>query len=242
MGAGALDVVATPVLSERAGNGAPLLAKIRTIGKLIGAERGPTNNADQRSFADVPIRTLIAIGASTGGPIALARVLSSFTPPRHCAVVVVQHIDEHFSDLFGAWLAQQIGRPVQLIRDGSELVPGDIHIAKTNDHLSIDRAGRLSYAAEPRDYPYRPSIDVFFSAIAQQWRAVAIGVLLTGMGRDGALGLLAMRQAGMLTIAQDEPSSVVYGMPRAAAALSAAEMILPLDAIGATLQRLAGVV
>jgi chemotaxis response regulator CheB len=110
-------------------------------------------------------------------------------------------------------------------------------MAKTNDHLVLDARHRLGYSATPLDYPYRPSVDVFFNCVAKHWRKPAIGVLLTGMGRDGAHGLLAMRQAGKLTIAQDQASSAVYGMPRAAAELGAAELVLPLDDIGATLRQ-----
>ena len=97
----------------------------------------------------------------------------------------------------------------------------------------LGAGGRLHYDAEPRDYAYRPSVDVFFRCVARHWSGAATGVLLTGMGRDGAAGLLAMRQAGKATIAQDEASSAVYGMPRAAAELGAAQHILPLDGIAA---------
>jgi two-component system response regulator WspF len=113
-------------------------------------------------------------------------------------------------------------------------------IAKSNDHLILDKDYRLGYDAAPKDYAYRPSVDVFFRCVAQHWRGDAVGVLLTGMGRDGAEGLLAMRRAGHTTIAQDQASSAVYGMPRAAAELDAAQMVLPLDKIGPMLRNTTG--
>ena len=242
LGAGALDVTATPVMSGRAASDAALLAKIKTIGKLIAADlsaAGPTaKSATSPSVsAAIPeVDTLVAIGASTGGPMALAKILGSWKPPAGTAVVIVQHIDQAFTDSFSRWLSGQIDFPIDVIEDGGYLMPGRIHMAKTNDHVLLGNNHRLRYSAKPLHYPYRPSIDVFFHCVAQHWRKHAAGVLLTGMGRDGAAGLLAMRKAGKLTIAQDQPSSAVYGMPRAAAEISAAEMILPLEKIGHTLQ------
>jgi two-component system, chemotaxis family, response regulator WspF len=115
-----------------------------------------------------------------------------------------------------------------------------VQIAKTNDHLTLDQNYRLRYDAEPRDYAYRPSADVFFHCVARHWPGKAIGLLLTGMGRDGADGLLALRRAAKTTIAQDQASSAVYGMPRAAAELDAAQSILPLEQIGANLRAALG--
>lgn len=238
LGAGALDVTATPVLSGRAGSDATLLAKIKTVGKLIAADL-PANDDAARispSPASPPmpqeVDTLIAIGASTGGPLALAKILGSWTPPANATVVIVQHIDQAFTNSFASWLATQIDFPVDVIEDGGHLLPGRIMMAKTNDHVILGNNHRLRYSAKPVSYPYRPSIDVFFHCVAQHWKKKTIGVLLTGMGRDGAAGLLAMRKAGKQTIAQDQETSAVYGMPRAATEIGAAELILPLEKIG----------
>jgi len=182
----------------------------------------------------------VAIGASTGGPSAVARVLSDWTAPPGCAIVVVQHIDETFASHFAKWLDDQLTMPVRVIGEGDELVAGTVLVAKTNDHLLLDQNYRLRYDAAPRDYVYRPSVDVFFHCVARHWRGDAVGILLTGMGRDGGDGLLAMRLAGKTTIAQDQASSAVYGMPRAAAELDAAQQILPLDKIGASLRNRLG--
>jgi two-component system response regulator WspF len=240
LGAGALDVAATPVVKGDAADGA-LLLKIRTISRLIKADtpaNGSRRNAAGEAASATPRHqadTLVAIGASTGGPVALARIFSQWTPPANATAVIVQHIDQAFTDSFAAWLSDQIGREVEVIEDGSALLPGRILIAKTNDHLLLDAKCRLAYSTEPADYAYRPSINVFFGCIARHWKRNAVGVLLTGMGRDGAEGLRAMRLAGKLTIAQDRDSSAVYGMPRAAAELGAADLVLPLDRVAMAL-------
>ncbi|GJJ03538.1 chemotaxis response regulator protein-glutamate methylesterase of group 3 operon [Duganella rhizosphaerae] len=249
LGAGALDVTATPVLQGQPGGDAELLAKIRTMDKLIRHSGGSQammpktaaggNGAESHDGME-RVTSLLAIGASTGGPVAVSKMLAGWTPPRGCAVVVVQHIDQHFADNFARWLGEQLEMPVRAIEEGDELVAGTVLIAKSNDHLTLDQNYRLRYDASPKDYAYRPSVDVFFHCVAQHWRGEAVGVLLTGMGRDGAEGLLAMRRAGHATIAQDQASSAVYGMPRAAAELDAAQMILPLAKIGPVLRSTLG--
>jgi two-component system response regulator WspF len=230
LGAGALDVTATPVLLGRTGGEAALLAKIRTIGKLI-AGTAPAPAPAPAAAARSPVARLVAIGASTGGPVALARLLARWRPPADTAAVVVQHIDPAFACQLARWLGEQTGVPVRAIAGGEPVEGGIVHVAASDDHLRLTPERRLAYDAHPRDEVYRPSIDVFFHSVARHWTRNATGILLTGMGRDGAAGLLAMRQAGQATIAQDEASSAVYGMPRAAAQLDAAEKILPLDNI-----------
>jgi len=244
LGAGALDVNATPVITGTPGTDGALLAKIRTIGKLIAADKNPSSRApvpagDLADDGTGP-RTLVAIGSSTGGPIALAHILGQWKPPEDCSVVIVQHIDENFTDSFAKWLGEQTKQPITVIEPQMRLERGRIYMAKTNDHLVLDTHHRLNYVAHPRDYPYRPSVDVFFHCVARYWLGPAIGVLLTGMGRDGAQGLLAMRQSGMLTITQDQASSAVYGMPRAAAEIEAAELVLPLERVAGVLEKRAG--
>jgi len=232
LGAGALDVTATPVLLGRGGEDA-LLAKIRTIAKLIAATPAapPPAPAAAPAAASPAVTRLVAIGASTGGPVALARVLARWRPPPDTAAVVVQHIDPAFATQLARWLGEQTGVPVRAIAGGDAIEGGLVQVAASDDHLRLTPGHRFAYDAHPRDEVYRPSIDVFFHSVARYWDGNATGVLLTGMGRDGASGLLAMRQAGQATIAQDEASSAVYGMPKAAAELGAAEKILSLDNI-----------
>ncbi|HEY8607346.1 MAG TPA: chemotaxis-specific protein-glutamate methyltransferase CheB [Noviherbaspirillum sp.] len=239
LGAGALDVAATPVLAGDSSQDGALMTKIRTIGKLIAANapgtRAAGNEAPPAALPGGQVDTLVAIGASTGGPVALSRILRDWTPPPNCAAVIVQHIDQEFSDSFARWLGEQVAAPIQVIAQGQLLAPGKIYMAKTNDHLVLANNQRLVYRNTPLEYPYRPSIDVFFHCVARHWRRRAVGVLLTGMGRDGAEGLLALRRRGHATIAQDKASSAVYGMPRAAAEIAAADQILALDRIAAAL-------
>ncbi len=242
MGAGALDVTATPLLST-ASNGASageqqLLVKIKTIAKLLRMNAGEAAPApdDAQPGLKTGVKQLLAIGASTGGPGAVARVLAGWTPAPGTAIVVVQHIDANFAGPFARWLGDQVGMPVRAIDAGDALEAGVVLVARTNDHLVLDARLRLHYDVHPKDYAYRPSVDVFFHCVAAHFSMDATGVLLTGMGRDGAEGLLAMRRAGKHTIAQDQASSAVYGMPRAAADLGAAERILPLDQINAALR------
>lgn len=233
LGAGALDVTATPVLLGQPGGEAALLAKIRTIGKLVGSSRasvGGAGDAPEAAGGDA-VKHLVAIGASTGGPVALARLLSRWQPPADTTVVVVQHIDAAFADQMAKWLGDQVPVPVRAIAGGEAPEGGVVQLARTNDHLTITPGGRFCYDSHPREEIYRPSIDVFFHSVALHWERAATGILLTGMGRDGALGLLALRRSGKTTIAQDEASSAVYGMPKAAAELGAAQKILALDSI-----------
>lgn len=231
LGAGALDVTATPILAGAIGGDSALLAKIKTISKLVKASGAEPKVQRTAPDGGAAVRHLLAIGASTGGPVAVAHILAQWTPPAGTAIVVVQHIDENFGAYFAKWLGEHTAIPVKVIEDGDPLEPDCVQIARTNDHLTLNARHRLHYAGEPRDYPYRPSVDVFFDCVARHWAGEATGVLLTGMGRDGAAGLLAMRQAGKTTIAQDQASSAVYGMPRAAADIGAAQHIVSLDQI-----------
>ena len=236
LGAGALDVTATPILAGDTGGDGALLAKIKTIGKLVRASRSEPRKAHPAPDGGDGIRHLLAIGASTGGPLAVAHILRGWIPPAGTAIVVVQHIDANFAGHFSKWLGEQLAIPVKVVEEGDALEAGCVQVARTNDHLTLSSQHRLHYAHEPHDYPYRPSVDVFFDCVARAWNARATGVLLTGMGRDGARGLLAMRHAGHATIAQDQASSAVYGMPRAAADIDAAQQVLSLEQIAQLLR------
>jgi two-component system response regulator WspF len=236
MGVGALDAVDTPTLADnRLGDASqPLLAKIDQIGRLLDkATLAPA----PRPSAGVPrgAAPLVAIGASAGGPSALATVLRKLPADFGGAIVMVQHVDKAFAEGMAQWLDGQTELTVRVAVSGDTPKAGEALLAATNDHLYVTRSGSLDYTSEPASTPYRPSVDVFFQSVVEHWHGDAIGVLLTGMGRDGAIGLKAMRAKGYRTIAQDEASSAVYGMPKAAAALDAARRILPLGSIAAEL-------
>lgn len=182
-------------------------------------------------MTDGTLAGLVAVGASAGGPAALAALLGGLPADFPAAVVVVQHIDPLFAAGMAEWLDRQCALPVRLAAEGELLVPATVLLAGTGDHLVLRSGGRLGYTAVPADGHYRPSVDVLFQSVAHAWRGKAAGVLLTGMGKDGAQGLKAMRENGCLTIAQDRATSAVYGMPKAAAELDAAAAILPLGQI-----------
>jgi chemotaxis response regulator CheB len=148
------------------------------------------------------------------------------------AFVIVQHVDARFAPTMASWLNEQSGIPVELAVEGAVLTDGLVLFSNSDRHLVFRSSNVLGYNSEPRELSYRPSIDVFFNSIVKHWKGRIIGVLLTGMGRDGAAGLKALRTAGALTIAQDETTCMVYGMPKAAAELVAATSILPLAQIG----------
>jgi two-component system response regulator WspF len=176
---------------------------------------------------------ILAIGASTGGPTAVAQVLAGLPEGLNAAVLVVQHLDQSFSTNLASWLSSQTALAVVLAEPGDKPQPGRVYVAKGGDHLVLTPWGVLQYCREPRKTLYRPSVDVLFGSLADTRGARGVAVLLTGMGYDGAKGLLALRRAGWFTIAQDKDTSAVYGMPRAARDLDAADLILPLPDIAA---------
>ncbi|MGN8144707.1 chemotaxis response regulator protein-glutamate methylesterase [Pseudomonas sp. 22105] len=233
MGHGALDVVDTPAIGG--GNpqeaAAPLLRKILNIGWLIGEKTARSRPVPAAPRSTASRQRLVAIGSSAGGPAALEVLLKGL--PRHfsAAIVLVQHVDQVFAAGMAEWLASASGLDVRLAREGEPPQAGAVLLAGTNHHIRLLKNGTLAYTAEPVNEIYRPSIDVFFESVANYWNGDAVGVLLTGMGRDGAQGLKLMRQQGYLTIAQDQQSSAVYGMPKAAAAIDAAVEIRPLEKI-----------
>ena len=237
MGAGALDAVNTPVLEspDAAGGANALLAKIETIRRLIGAggPRRQLTSPEQERKPPVPYHdTLVAIGASAGGPTALAEVLSHLPADFPAPVIIVQHVDAQFAQGLAQWLDYQTPLKVRIAQEGEYPSSATVLLAGTDNHLVFTSPARLSYTRYPDDCSYRPSIDVFFKSVDRFWQANVVGVVLTGMGRDGAEGLRALHSKGHYTIAQDKTTSAVYGMPKAAAELSGATEILPLDKIG----------
>ncbi|UZF92156.1 chemotaxis response regulator protein-glutamate methylesterase [Bosea sp. NBC_00550] len=241
MGYGALDAVDIPSVGTNgiaSGQGDALLARMTAIARL-SRDLPPARRARMpaRRFGSAQ---LVAIGASAGGPTAVATLLAGLPRGFPAAIILVQHLDAQFVPGFASWLEQQCGLAVRPALEGDRPVPGSVLIAASADHLVLKAGGELGYRAEPRDYPYRPSVDTFFESVAQQWRGEPVGVLLTGMGRDGARGLKLLRDKHHLTIAQDQATSAVYGMPKAAAAIGAAAEILPLTAIAPRLVEACG--
>jgi two-component system response regulator WspF len=244
LGAGALDVVSVPSLGPDGSTegAAAVLVRIGMISRLIGSSHAPRqrrgpDRSEQRAGA-APAGRLVVLGASAGGPTAVATILRSLPPGFDAAIVVIQHVDDQFAPGLATWLNDQSPLPVRLAREGDRPCAGAALVAGTNDHLVFVNGPILGYTPHPRDCSYRPSVDVFFESVIRHWKGPVVGVLLTGMGRDGARGLKALREAGAVTIAQDRASCAVYGMPKAAAELDAAAHILPLDRIASQLTRL----
>jgi two-component system chemotaxis response regulator CheB len=184
---------------------------------------------------------VLAIGASTGGTQAVERVLRAL-PADAPGTVIVQHMPEHFTAAFAQRLNGLCALEVREARDHDAVVPGVALVAPGNRHLLLQASG-ARYVVRVKDGPpvhhQRPAVDVLFQSVARAAGPNAVGVILTGMGADGARGLLAMREAGARTFAQDEATCVVFGMPKEAIKLGAAGTVLPLDAIaGAALRAL----
>ncbi|MBI3024447.1 MAG: chemotaxis-specific protein-glutamate methyltransferase CheB [Candidatus Tectomicrobia bacterium] len=174
---------------------------------------------------------LIAIGASTGGPMALSEILGNLPEDLGVPVLVVQHIAAGFAPGLAEWLGKQTPLAVKLAEAEEAARPGVVHLAPDGWQMGVTKDLRIRLARVPSDGSFCPSVDHLLQSVAESHGGSAIGVLLTGMGRDGAQGLLRLRQAGGVCIAQDEESSVIFGMPGEAVRLGAAEFVLALEGI-----------
>jgi two-component system chemotaxis response regulator CheB len=246
LSAGAVDVLEKPRGDETDGDWerrflgtVKLISRIRVITHpraRLGAMGQPPRAAhldtgELRLGSGGP--KIVALGASTGGPGALLDVLRAVPAPFPLPILIVLHIGEPFGPAFADWLDAQTGHRVSYARDGELLsdVAGRVVMAPPDRHL-VARDGRLYLTHDPERHFCRPSVDVLFESLARVHGDATVACLLTGMGRDGAAGLLDIRRAGGLTIAQDEASCVVFGMPREAILLQAATRVLPLAEIG----------
>jgi len=242
---GAVDFVTKPkvdVAHALEAYGAELISKVKVaaVAKVLPLFQRPPvpghSGSAQRGRSELRFRTtdqIIAIGASTGGTEAIRRVLERL-PPDAPGIVITQHIPKAFSAPFAARLNASTQLTVHEAADGALILPGHAYIAPGDRHLQVERDGaryrcRLSEAAPVNRH--RPSVDVLFRSVAEQVGQNAVGVILTGMGADGSRGLRAMRDRGAFTVAQDEKSSVVWGMPGAAVALGAVDRVVPVDQI-----------
>lgn len=240
--AGAVEIVAKPVVGVREfleESAVLLVDAVRAAAQArfrrhrpIEAVQSPVVSVKPRPLACSP--TVIAVGASTGGTEALRQLLEGL-PPDTPGMVIVQHMPERFTAAFASRLNETCPLLVKEAEDGEDVTAGKALIAPGNRHLLLTRAGagfRVLVTQGELVSRHRPSVDSLFRSVAQAARANAVGLIMTGMGNDGADGLLAMRRAGARTFAQDEESSVVFGMPKEAIALGAVETVLPLDRLG----------
>ena len=248
--AGALDVLDKPTGGEiDTAWEQKLVATVKLIAriKVITHPRGRLGSVGLRALeraaqpftpaAGSGVPSLIALGVSTGGPAALVTILQGLPSDFPIPILIVMHLSKMFAPAFAEWLDQQSPLRVSYAADG-ERVPqlGDSRVimAPADQHLIVNH-GKFRLTHDPERHSCRPSVDTLFDSLAREVGSSCVAALLTGMGRDGASGLLALRHAGARTIAQDEASSVVFGMPREAIVLGAAEQVLPLDKIAPAL-------
>ncbi|HYD40126.1 MAG TPA: chemotaxis response regulator protein-glutamate methylesterase [Anaeromyxobacter sp.] len=236
LSAGACDVMCKPGAAYSVGDmTADLLQKVKDVA-AAGIRALPSAAVEPPSPLRALTRTtnqVVAIGASTGGTVAVERILKAL-PPNAPGVIITQHMPELFTRYFATRLKEVSKLDAREAEGGESVVPGVALVAPGNKHLLLRRSG-ARYVVEVKDGPrvnrHRPSVDVMFRSVAHSAGRNAVGVLLTGMGADGAQGLLAMHEAGARTVAQDEASCVVFGMPKVAIELGAVDEVLPVDRI-----------
>lgn len=234
LGLGALGLIEPPRLDDSGEliGGGRVRQRLERLAALLMAE-SPTPEPTALPAQTLPI---IAIGASTGGPLALSRLLRSLPPALPAAVLLVQHIEGEFTAGLVDWLRGHCAHPISLAERGERPQPGRVYVAAPGQHLLLLPSLQFGQRAADARELHVPSVDALFLSLAQTGCPGA-AALLTGMGHDGVDGLLALRRKGWTTLAQDEASSVVWGMPRAAVERQAADQVLPLDAIGPALVR-----
>ena len=248
LAAGAVDVFEKPTGNDPDGvwergflSTVKMVARIRVIthirGKLGTSGRVPTHLTSSKSNHTPGRKRIIAIGGSTGAPGAIVRILRELPAGFPIPILLIIHIGELFSAEFAEWLNRQSALRVRYARDGEplpELGQSGVVMAPPGFHLVV-QGTKLRLTSDPDRNSCRPSIDVLFESLAVELGRETVACLLTGMGKDGASGLLALRHAGAHTIAQDEASSVIFGMPKEAIQIGAADRVLALDQISASL-------
>lgn len=236
LAAGALDVIQLPPELD-----APAVASLEktltllSTVKVVKHPRGRKKRTSTRLPAIRPEVPVVAIAASLGGPKALASVLSGLPRTFAAPICICQHITAGFTDDLARWLAAETGHQVSEATEGARLEPGRVYVAPSDVHFTVSPSGSARLEQGTPVGGFLPSCDVLLKSVAASFGTRAIGVVLTGMGRDGAKGLKEIRLRGGRTIAQDEATSVVWGMPKEAIALGAADVVLPLNAIPAQL-------
>ncbi|SHJ80224.1 two-component system, chemotaxis family, response regulator CheB [Roseomonas rosea] len=249
--AGALTVVEKPLGPAREGwerVAEAICTQLYIMSQVPVIRRRPSSLAPaavQRPARPVPPilpsrPALVGIAASTGGPPALARVLGALPQDFTAPVLLVQHMGAPFMEGFAAWLDGLVAPPVRIARDREVPRPGHVYVAPGDRHLGITAGGLLQVSEAPPVGGQRPAADVLFQSMARHLGPRGLGILLTGMGEDGARGLTALHAAGGFTLAEDETTAVVYGMPAAAARMGGVSALLPLDLIGPRLLKAVG--
>lgn len=242
MEAGALAVVPRPAGLGHSDHDATARELVQTV-KLMSEVKvvrrwGRRPEAPARpgpAVARHPGIRLVAVGASTGGPPVLQVILSALPADFPVPVAIVQHMATGFLEGFVEWLGQASGRPVRLAATGDVLRPGEVVVAPDGAQMKVERGGRVALTGDDPEHGMRPSVSYLFRSVAEAYGSSAVGVLLTGMGRDGAEELRLLRERGAVTLVQDEATSVVHGMPGEAIRLGAADHVLSPEKIAAAL-------
>jgi two-component system, chemotaxis family, protein-glutamate methylesterase/glutaminase len=218
-----------------------LVRTVRAMSEVkVVRRRGQRAHEDAPSSTAIPTLILqppggrvdiVAIGASTGGPPVLQTILAGLSRPFPVPIVLVQHMSPGFQGSLVKWLSESTGVRLCVAEHGMPLDPGVVYLAPDNKHMTLDSGGRMVLNNDPSENGSRPSVSVLFRSVAQHYGPRAIGILLTGMGRDGAKELRLMRDRGAVTIAQDEETSVVHGMPGEAIKLKGARYVLSPDRV-----------
>ncbi len=255
---GAVDVVAKPGLSEaeirifldraRIVSCIPVITHVRALrcrplvpvpAPLAAPVPEVVRPKTARAMESTSTRPVFAIASSTGGPQALAQVLGQLPSHFDCPILIAQHVFPGFSDGMAKWLATVSNLPVKLAEQGEPIVPGQVYLSPSEAHLNISRNYRVDLQDVRINDVYRPSCNMLLESVAQVFGSRSVGIILTGMGRDGAKGMAGIKAAGGQTLAQDEASSVVFGMNRVAIENGDVDRILPLDEIAGAMMRLA---
>jgi two-component system chemotaxis response regulator CheB len=206
-----------------------LMSEIKMVRRWALPEKGgaafPATETAQIKTSTPP--RVVAIGASTGGPVVIKDILSGLGKEFTLPIMIVQHMAAGFIRGFAEWLALSSGMPVHIASQGERLIPGNAYIAPDGYHLLTDTGERIKLSDSAPVNGLRPAVSALFRSVANIYGNSAIGVLLTGMGRDGVDELLLMKEQGAVTIVQDQASSVIYGMPAEAVKLGAALYTLP---------------
>lgn len=249
--AGALSVVHRPMgigHPDYERTAAELIQTVKLMSEVKVVRRWPRRTRDvkipPRLEAEVQKTKrqiqVVAIGASTGGPLALQTILSALPRSFAAPILVVQHMASGFLQGFAEWLTESTGMAVHVAARGEQILPGNVYVAPDGYHMGMDADGRIALSKDDPENGLRPAVSYLFRSVARLNAKNAVGILLTGMGKDGAQELVQMRAEGAITIAQDRDSSVVHGMPGEAVRLDAAAYVLPPDKIAAVLMALVG--
>jgi two-component system chemotaxis response regulator CheB len=246
---GALEVMTRPAPHDAAA-AAALRANVRELARVpVVRHLAPVSRPTSRPSARPGVRSskppalradatrvpIVALGASAGGPSALARVLRDLSPRIHASIGVVQHLPIGFTEGFARFLSDATHKDVSIVSDRTPPAAGTVCVAGDGTHLTVDEHGWFVAVEGDLVCGHRPSVSFFFRSVAKVYGRDAVGVLLTGIGNDGADGLAVMRRAGAVTFAQDEESSIVYGMPRAAIERDPGTRVLGLEKIAAAI-------